>query len=81
MSTKVLQEVDDELTFVVNERANLSIEVSSGVAVLQRQRKSGTWGNIETYKSGTEDIVYSGGMHTNFRLVMIEAGLIEAEVW
>ena len=81
MSRATLQNVNDELTIVINKSANLSIEITSGACVLERQTKTGVWREIEAYSASTEDIIYSGAHGTLFRVRQTVVGSIDVEIW
>jgi len=54
---------------VINERANLSLVFGGGTVKLQRFMND-DWRDVpnSAWTGSTEDIIYSGSMHTRYRL-------------
>ena len=77
-----LTTLGQNFTFRITEAANLSVTISSGTVVLERQRPSdGTWKLVETYTEDMEDIVYNGSKSAMFRFRMTVVGSAEIEIW
>ena len=70
MSSGTFTEVSESEAVVINDRGNLSLAfVGTGTVVLQRYL-NGAWHDVPdgSWSADTEDIIYSGGNGTQYRL-------------